>query len=276
MGLKLGVILFAVVLLAGCGSGAEGEAGLPEKDQPNAAAPTTTTTTSTTTTTTTIPPTEVAAQQVLRLEDMPAGYGWEVLEPQEPADPSSFDELVAAKLEDDVVTCLLRAPATEIDPLGEASTSFVQFPQPDLPNAELRHSVYVFADETQAAQVASAVSAQAIAACLDEVLKALDQSLSDAIADLGESYTPEPREVSAEPNDYLPGLYGDESDVSSVIIQTDSSFALWDVVTIRVGAVLSVVTFSQPVVDQEHDLLSIVASKMGGNVPEGPDLGPGD
>lgn len=274
MGLKLGAVLLAAFLLAGCGSGVEGQAERREKDEPNGAAPTTTTTTSTTTTT--IPPTVVGAQQVLRLEDMPAGYGWEVLEPQEPADPSSFDELVAAKLEDDVVTCLLRAPATEIDPLGEASTSFVQFPQPDLPNAELRHSVYVFADETQAAQVASAVSAQAIATCLDEVLKALDKRLSDAISDLGESYTPEPREISAEPNDYLPGLYGDESDVSSVIIQTDSSFALWDVVTIRVGAVLSVVRFSQPVVDQEHDLLSIVASKMGGNVPEGPNLGPGD
>ena len=81
MGLKLGVVLLVAFLLAGCGAGLEWQAVRREKDQPNAAAPTTRTTTSTTTTTT--PPNEVAALQVLHLEDMPAGYGWEVLEPQE-------------------------------------------------------------------------------------------------------------------------------------------------------------------------------------------------
>ncbi len=262
--IRLALACLFVTFTASCSSQRDQQASPPESATTSAAS----STVAPTAPSSTEPPAPEAGDFVIALADLPDGYGWTDRAPLLGPTPQSVHEVVRVISGDAAASCTEGALISGPAPRSQAASAFAQ-----------QYDSFV---STQAFQVAATYDSdeQARSVITSDVASRIASCISEA-ASRGDAYAPGNPDsalsadsvVTASPDVFLPGTYGDESQVSRITIEAPSAYSTVAVAAVRVGPKVSMIAIIDPVVDQEHDLLSIVARKMGGDAPPAPEMG---
>jgi hypothetical protein len=213
-------------------------------------------------------PAPEASDFTLALSDLPEGYGWADREPLLGPTPQTVAEVVRVISGDAAASCIERDLTAPSAPRSQSAAGFAQQYESFVSTQAFQVAATYETDELAKSLIASD-GASNIASCIGE---AASRGEAHAPAD-PESILSADAVVTAMPNVFLPGTYGDESQISTITIEAPSTYSTFAVAVIRVGPKVSTVAIVDPVVDQEHDFLSLVAQKMGGATPPKPDMG---